>query len=141
MIRKYNESEIPTLMNIWEKSAAIAHPFLDDEFNTMVKKAMQEMYLPNSDTWVYETEVGIVGFISMMNNEIGGLFVDPNRQTKGIGTALVNYMHKFHEELEVEVFDQNKIGKPFYVKNGFTEIKQYIQEETKQKVIRMKKAS
>ena len=139
MIRKYNENEIPRLLEIWEAAALIAHPFLTDEFHQMVKKAMKEMYMPNSDTWVYVESGNILGFISMMNNEIGGLFVDPNQQGKGIGTQLVNFMTQFHDSLEVEVFEENKIGKPFYEKYGFKFIKEYVMKETNQKVIRMRK--
>ena len=139
MIRKYSENEIPKLLEIWEAAALIAHPFLSTEFHEMVKKAMKDMYLPNSDTWVYEESGNIVGFIAMLNNEIGGLFVDPNQQSKGVGTSLVNHMTKFHDTLEVEVFEENKIGKPFYEKYGFKVIKEYVMEETNQKVLRMKK--
>ena len=139
MIRKYNENEIPKLLKIWEAAALIAHPFLSTEFHEMVKKAMKDMYLPNSDTWVYEESEKIIGFIAMLNNEIGGLFVDPNQQSKGVGTSLVNHMTQFHDTLEVEVFEENKIGKPFYEKYGFKVIKEYVMEETNQKVLRMKK--
>jgi len=138
MIRKYNETEIPILVDIWEKASKIAHPFLDDKFTQMVKKEMQEMYLPNSNTWVYEESNTIVGFISMIDNEIGGLFVNPQNHSKGIGTSLVNYMKQFHKELEVEVFEQNKIGRPFYEKFGFKTINEYVYEQTNQKVLRMK---
>ena len=139
MIRKYNENEIPKLLEIWEAAALIAHPFLSSEFHEMVKKAMRDMYLPNSDTWVYEESGNIIGFIAMLNNEIGGLFVDPNQQAKGIGTSLVNHMTQFHDSLEVEVFEANKIGKPFYKKYGFKVMKEYVMKETNQKVLRMKK--
>jgi putative acetyltransferase len=138
MIRKYNEIEIPTLVDIWEQASKIAHPFLNDEFTQMVKKAMREMYLPNSDTWVYEESNTIIGFISMAENEIGGLFVNPKNHSNGIGTSLVNHMKQFHKELEVEVFEQNKIGMPFYKKFGFKIINEYIHEESNHKVIRMK---
>lgn len=138
MIRKYNEIEIPALMNIWEQASTLAHPFLDTDFTQMVKKAMTEMYLPASDTWVYAESNEIIGFISMIGNEIGGLFVNPEYHSKGIGTSLVNHMKQFHKELEVEVFEKNKIGKPFYLKLGFKTIKEYIHEESKQKVLRMK---
>lgn len=138
MIRKYNEIEIPILVDIWEQASKVAHPFLDDEFTQMVKKEMREMYLPDSDSWVYEESNTIIGFISMIENEIGGLFVNPQNHSKGIGTALVNYMKQFHKELEVEVFEQNKIGRPFYEKFGFKTTKEYVHKQTKQKVLRMK---
>jgi putative acetyltransferase len=73
-------------------------------------------------------------------NEIGVLFVKPDCHSRGIGTILVNHIQQFHKELEVEVFAENKIGKPFYEKNGFELIKEYMQEETNQKVLRMRKA-
>ena len=139
MIRKYKEDEIPKLLEIWESAALLAHPFLDTDFHEMVRKAMRDMYLPNSDTWVYEESGIIIGFISMAKNEIGGLFVDPKNHSKGIGTSLVNHMNQFHDSLEVEVFEENKIGKPFYEKYGFKIIKEYVMEETNQKVLRMKK--
>ncbi len=139
MIRKYKEEEIPKLLEIWESAALLAHPFLDTDFHEMVKKAMRDMYLPNSDTWVYEESGSIIGFISMAKNEIGGLFVEPKNHSKGIGTSLVNHMNQFHDSLEVEVFEENKIGKPFYKKYGFKVIKEYVMEETNQKVLRMKK--
>ena len=138
MIRKYNEIEIPILLDIWEQASKVAHPFLDDEFSQMVKKAMREMYLPNSDTWVYEESNVILGFISMVENEIGGLFVDPKNHSKGIGTALINHIKQFHTTLEVEVFKQNIIGKPFYEKFGFQPINEYLHKESNSKVLRMK---
>ncbi len=139
MIRKYNEKEIPVLIKIWEQASTLAHPFLDNAFTLMVKRAMTETYLPNSNTWVYEESDTIVGFISMIENEIGGLFVHPNHHSKGIGTTLVSHMNKFYKELEVEVFNENKIGKPFYEKLGFKILKKYIHEDTNQEILRMKK--
>lgn len=139
MIRKYNESEIPTLLAIWEHASLLAHPFLSADFQAMVKQMMAEKYLPNSDTWVYEESDKITGFISMIGNEIGGLFVDPVCHSRGIGTALVKHINQFHKELEVEVFKENKIGKPFYDKTGFTTVKEYFMEGADQVVLRMKK--
>ena len=75
----------------------------------------------------------------MAKNEIGGLFVDPKKQSKGIGTLLVNHMNQFHDILEVEVFENNKIGKPFYEKIGFKMMKEYVMKETGQNVLRLRK--
>lgn len=139
MIRKYEQEEISHLVEIWEQAAILAHPFLSNEFHQYVKKAMREIYLPNSDTWVYELSGEVQGFISMLENEIAGLFVSPKHHSKGIGTALMNYVGQHHKALEVEVFQKNAIGKPFYEKHGFTIIKEYLQEETGETVLRMKK--
>lgn len=139
MIRKYKEEEIPALMKIWENATAIAHPFLSKEFSSLVKQMMTDKYLPDSDTWIYKESDNIVGFISMMDNEIGGLFVDPSYQSKGIGTSLVDHMAQYHDGLEVEVFKENKIGRPFYEKNGFTIINEYYMEGANQEVLRMKR--
>lgn len=137
MIRKIDNTNIPALIVIWDKAASIAHHFLSDEFHQMVKKAMEEMYLPNSETWVYWENEQALGFVSMMGNEIGGLFVGPSHQGKGIGGKLVAHVAEMHPTIEVEVFEQNKIGRPFYEKIGFQPMKTFIHEPTQEKVIRL----
>lgn len=139
MIRNYNKRDLDDVMTIWYQSQSIAHPFLSEDFVNQVKIMMLEKFIPNSKTWVYELEGCLVGFIAMMGNEIGGLFVSPNSQSNGIGTLLVNHVSQFYENLEVEVFHENKIGRPFYVKQGFTALSEYIDKSTNQKVIKMQR--
>ena len=138
MIRKHEDKDLEPILDIWYQSSTLAHPFLDDAFVEKVKKDMREMYIPNSETWVYEEDDTVIGFIGMMGNEIGGLFVFPGHQSKGVGTQLVKYISKYHDELEVEVFKENKIGRAFYDKHGFTIIKEFYHEESKHDVMRMK---
>lgn len=139
MIRKHVEKDLEQIMKVWYESSSLAHPFLDQVFVEKVRVDMRKMYIPNSETWVYESHLGIVGFISMIDEEIGGLFVLPQNQSSGIGTNLVNYVCKFHEELEVEVFEKNEIGRAFYNKYGFKLIKEFIHEESGEKVLRLRK--
>lgn len=138
MIRKYTSKDTSFIIDIWQQASALAHPFLDDNFVKKVKKDMKEIYLPNAETWVFEENNIVIGFISMIGNEIGGLFVLPNRHSKGVGTKLVDFIGEIHTELEVEVFKDNKIGRAFYDKYGFKKIKEFFHEETKQDLIRMK---
>jgi len=67
----------------------------------------------------------------------GGLFVMPNKHSKGIGTQLVNFVRELHNELEVEVFEKNVIGGAFYAKYGFTKIKQYSHTESNSGIFRL----
>jgi len=120
MIRKRKEKDNDEIMNVWSEASSLAHPFLETFFVEKVKKDMREIYIPNTETWVYEDNNAVIGFISMLDNEIGGLFVMPNKHSKGIGTQLVNFVRELHNELEVEVFEKNVIGSPFYDKYGFT---------------------
>ncbi|MFK7774931.1 MAG: GNAT family N-acetyltransferase [Saprospiraceae bacterium] len=138
MIRKYREADLDVLLTIWESASTLAHPFLDSLFTEKVKVDMRKLYLPNSDTWIFEKNKTPIGFISMLGNEIGGLFVNPKNQSKGIGTSLVNYVAQMHPVLEVEVFTKNKIGEPFYDKYGFVLTKEYFNEAAQEMVLRMK---
>ena len=138
MIRKHKETDLEVILDVWYQASALAHPFFDPAFIEKVKKDMREIYIPDSETWVFEESGIVIGFISMLGNEIGGLFVMPNHHSKGIGTQLVNFIAEFHEELEVEVFKENKIGRAFYHKYGFKIIKEYIHQETNNRLLRMK---
>lgn len=137
MIRKYKETDLISVVDIWYLSSTIAHPFLEDDFVEKLRKDMTEIYIPNSKTWVYEENNEIIGFIGMLGNEIGGLFVLPNQQSKGVGTKLVNFISELHDELEVEVFKKNNIGRAFYDKYGFTFMKESMHKETNQVVYRL----
>lgn len=137
MIRKHTDSDLEDILDIWSQSSSLAHPFLATEFVEKVKKDMRELYIPNSETWVYEENGKVIGFVGMMGNEIGGLFVLPNHHAKGVGTKLVNYILESFDELEVEVFTKNKIGRAFYNKYGFEFMKKFL-HESGHEVIRMK---
>jgi len=137
MIRKHKEQDLEQIMNIWNDASALAHPFLTKEFVEKVASDMRHLYIPGSQTWVFEQNNSIIGFISMIENEIGGLFVLPNNHSKGIGTKLVDFVSKENNVLEVEVFEKNTIGRAFYNKYGFKQIKQYEHEESGNTVLRL----
>lgn len=72
MIRKQQEKDIDEIINIWYKASGLAHSFLKTDFVEQVKKDLRDVYLPNAATWLYEDNHSVVGFISMLGNEIGG---------------------------------------------------------------------
>lgn len=137
IIRKREDRDNDEIMNIWYKASGLAHPFLENDFVKKAKNDLRDIYIPNSETWVYEDNNSVIGFISMLGNEIGGLFVLPNNHFKGIGTQLVNFVKEFHLELEVEVFEKNVIGRAFYEKYGFVLIKRYFHTESKNDILRL----
>ena len=138
MIRPYQDHDINELLDVWYAASSLAHPFLPAAFQKQERENIRNIYIPNTRTWVYLVANELVGFISMIDNEIGAIFIKPTYHGQGIGTKMVNYVAQFHKTLEVEVFKANKIGRPFYDKYGFVYLSEYLHEATNNQVLRLK---
>jgi putative acetyltransferase len=99
------------------------------------------IYLPNTETWVAEADSDVVGFISLIKNEVAAIFVDPEFQGQGIGLALMNKAKELRGDLEVEVFKENPIGRKFYSSCGFNLLSESVHEETGNALLRLKHSS
>lgn len=138
MIRKFEHSDTEAIIQTWYEASMLAHPFLDSKFIEQEKQNIRHEYLPNTDTWVYEFENSVVAFIAMIGNEIAAVFAKPEFHGKGIGRQLMDFVAEHNEVLEVEVFENNKVGRAFYEKYGFAELKRHVHEETGFNLLRMK---
>ncbi len=138
MIRKYKESDIDEILEVWYQASRMAHPFLDADFMGMEKRNIRDVYIPNTSTWVFEKEELVLGFISMMGNEVGAIFVRPDYHGIGIGRQLMDFVSDFHDEMEVEVFERNKVGKAFYDKYGFELLEELVHKETNNRILRLR---
>ena len=97
----------------------MAHPFMDEAFFEKERYNIPHLYLPNADTWVAELDGIVVGFIALIGNEVGGLFLDPSSHGRGVGKAMMDKAQELHGDLVVEVFKENAIGRRFYEQYGF----------------------
>ncbi len=55
---------------------------MTDEFIAQERKNVAEIYLPNTDTWVLELDEEVKGFIALMGNEVGAIFLQPECRGK-----------------------------------------------------------
>ena len=138
LIRQYENQDLDDLLTAWAAASEIAHPFLSQEFLASERENIPNLYLPNAETWVYEDDGRVVGFIALIGNEVGAIFVHPNHQRKGIGNRLMDKAKELREELEVEVFVKNPIGRAFYAKYGFTPIEEKVHEQTGFDLLRLR---
>ena len=137
-IRQYENSDLDAVLSSWEVATRLAHPFMSDEFIAQERKNVAEIYMPNTDTWVAEIDGNVEGFIALMGNEVGAIFLQPEYHGKGVGKALMDKAQELHGDLEVEVFKTNTIGRKFYSRYGFEQLEEKLHEPTGQQVLRLK---
>lgn len=137
-IRQYLHSDLNELLSAWENASKIAHRFLNEDFLAQERKNIPEIYLPNADTWVVEVNNHVVGFIALIGNEVGAIFLQPEHQGKKIGRLMMDKAQALHGDLEVDVFEKNSIGRHFYNQYGFKRIEMKIHEQTGERVLRLK---
>ena len=137
-IRQYAEADLNGVLSSWENASRIAHPFLTKIFLDKERYNITNVYLPNADTWVAEIDGLVVGFIALLDNEVGAIFVDPEFHGAGFGKALMDKAQEIHGNLEVEVFEANLTGRKFYSSYGFELFIEKTHEETGNKMLRLK---
>ncbi|MBS6507959.1 MAG: N-acetyltransferase [Paraclostridium bifermentans] len=131
MIRKLKNTDIDKLMDIWLESTVKAHSFISREYWESNYKVVKDEYIPMSETFVYEENEEIKGFVSIINNEfIGALFVDVKFQGRGIGTKLIDYSIGKYKKLTLAVYKENQKSVEFYTRKGFKIIEEGLNEDS-----------
>lgn len=124
-------------MAAWRRANTIAHPFLTDAYAAQSEQEVRNLYIPNAETYVLEVQGEVIGFIALLGKEIGGLFLEPSKHGLGYGRALVDHAVAIKGPLKVEVFRDNKIGRPFYERYGFVLVAEALHEPSGQIVHEM----
>lgn len=110
------------LSRIWLDASLLAHPFIGTQRLREQQRLIEDTYLPLSETFVAAQAGNPVGFISLLDNFIGGLFVAPAQQGKGIGRRLIAHALDLKGELSLEVYTANEQAMRFYRSLGFLEV-------------------
>ncbi len=140
MIRKFEQADLNDLLDTWEAASEIAHPFLSPQFMAAERENIPNVYLPHAETWVYEDGERVVGFVALIGNEVGAIFVRPSHQRQGVGKALMDKARELRGKLDVEVFAANQIGRAFYERYGFVHVQDKVHEPTGLDLLRLQLA-
>ena len=134
----YGIDDLSAVLESWHQASLIAHPFLSEEFLAAERVRLAEQWLPAAESAVAVVDGHVVGFLSLVGNEVGGLFVHPDHQGHGHGRDLMDDARAKRPHLELEVFEANPIGRGFYAAYGFGEIGKGADEETGLPVLRLR---
>jgi putative acetyltransferase len=140
VIRAYRQTDGAVVLHVWERASAVAHPFLSREFLDEERERIAAVFLPRAETWVWDVDGHVTGFMSLLQNEVGALFVEPAFHRRGIGRALIAHARAMRGALDVEVFERNALGTAFYAQMGFGVVSQRCDGETGFEVVRLRLA-
>ena len=130
MIRPLRAEDLNQVVEMWYCASVLAHDFIVEDFWHSQKQMMHDTYLPNSDSWVYEVDGDILGFISYYQGFIPALFVSPSTQSQGIGKQLLNSLKQQYNPLQLTVYAENPRAHQFYLKQGFQEVERKVCQHT-----------
>lgn len=130
MIRNYRKTDLEEMVNIWYDASVLAHPFVPPSFWAFEKKAMREEYLLLAENFVFVEAGKVTGFISLVGEKVCAIFVAPEKQGKGVGSALLKHVMVLRRSLNLKVYRDNKNALEFYKKCGFTAVGDEIDEIT-----------
>lgn len=121
-IRACRPADLQPLFDIWLSASRVGHPFLNEADLASQGQLVRDIYLPKAENWVAECDGQPVGFIGLLDNFIGGLFVTPAAHGLGLGSRLIEHAASIKGDLDVEIYADNPMAPGFYGRNGFVEI-------------------
>jgi GNAT superfamily N-acetyltransferase len=88
----------------------------DDQIRQWIRDEM----VPAHEVWVAEMDGRIVGFGALTDDLLGHLYVHPEAQNQGVGTALLeNAKQQRPVGFRLWVFQKNEGARRFYERHGF----------------------
>lgn len=130
MIRKFKNPDLNDILNIWLTASIKAHDFVDKKIWESKIDDMRDIYIPNSDTYIYYDHESIKGFFALNGENLAAIFVSPNFQGHGIGQKLMDKAKSLKNNLNLTVYKENSKSVRFYKKCGFKIIKEKIDKHT-----------
>jgi ribosomal protein S18 acetylase RimI-like enzyme len=121
VIRGYETADMEALSAIWFDASRLAHAFIGEARLREQRTLIETIYLPQAETLVAARCGEPAGFISLIDDFIGGLFVSPRHQGAGIGRHLIARALETKEQLRLEVYTANARACAFYQSLGFVE--------------------
>lgn len=129
MIRKFEISDLTNVMKIWLEANIKSHDFIHHSYWHENYEMVKEM-LPEATIFVYEENGNIQGFVGLIDNYIAGIFVDNEKQSKGIGKFLLDYVKEKYPSLSLKVYKNNMRAVKFYQRENFDIKEEHIDENT-----------
>lgn len=129
MIRKFQETDIEQVMEIWLNSNIEAHSFVPEKY-WRSNFDMAKEQLPQADVYVSDRDGEIQGFIGIVDGYLAGIFVGKKYRSHGIGKQLLCHAKQTYSALTLNVYRKNDRAAAFYRREGFSILSEQTDEAT-----------
>jgi ribosomal protein S18 acetylase RimI-like enzyme len=90
--------------------------YTEEETRTFIR----DVLMPKNEVWVAEDGDRVIGFLGLWGDVVSHLWVFPDRQNLGVGTALLTLAKERRPSgLRLQVFQQNIGARRLYERCGF----------------------
>ena len=126
-VRLLREQEVDEVIRVWHASKQVAYPYLPTEQGLTLAdntRLFHQIILPRNQVWVACGEQGVAGFLGIDGDYIDRLYVHPDRQGQGAGSALMQQAQQLSPAgLRLHTHQQNHQARAFYERRGFRAVK------------------
>lgn len=110
-------------MRLWRRARLHAFPELEARLGHTLegdRRFVREILPARTALWVAEADGRALGFLAIAGDFIDQLFVDPDHQGRGAGSALIAHAKMLSPVgLRLFTFQSNARARAFYEKRGF----------------------
>lgn len=118
------------IINIWLEASIQSHSFIPASFWESKVADMCNIYLPSSDLYLAVRDQKVCGFYALNGEQLSALFVKPEVQGEGIGSALLASAMAHQNPLILTVYSANQRSIHFYEEHGFQKVSEQVDSET-----------
>ena len=127
--RQLVHSDIEAIARVHQRACVIAYRFMAWDYT---EQAVRDWYTEKFATWdwgLVAEDRTVVGFVATWVSHLDQLFVDPEHQGEGLGTALLSTaLARMPLPVTLNVFEDNAPARRLYERHGFREIDRFLNE-------------
>ena len=125
--RPLTEADIPAISRVHRRACFIAYSFIGWDYS---EQAVRTWYAEKFATWdwglVAESQ-RVMGYVATSGSHLDQLFVDPDHQGAGIGTALLSSaIARMPPSITLNVLEGNLAAQRFYQQHSFRQINRFF---------------
>jgi ribosomal protein S18 acetylase RimI-like enzyme len=126
-IRLMTADDTEAVVRVWHASGRQAYPFIElwQQLSlTEARSVFLQHIVPSCEVWVADTGGEVVGYLAMRGSYVDRLYVGPEHQRAGVGTALLEHaMRRSPAGLTLHTHQKNALARAFYEKHGFVAVR------------------